>query len=250
MLEKIDNVKLLSSYKGFSKLSAKVDNRKSNAFILRIKGNVTYSFENRVVETREGDIVFLPKGSSYAYETTSEYQSEYTSINFDADIENPHVMKFSSEGFSDYFQICHHFAETWKIGGAHEKYKCLSMFYSLLSYLSFLEHIEYRNLHSFRIIEPAISYMTEHMYDSDLNVDSLHLLCGISNTYSRKLFHSRFAATPKNYITQKRLSHAKEVLESGDFASVAEVANSVGYNDPLYFSRAFKEKYGTSPSKI
>lgn len=250
MFENVDGVKLLSSYKGFTKPSGKVECRKSNAFILRIKGNVTYNLSNRIVETKEGDIIFSPKGSSYTYETASDTKSEYTSINFDAYIENPHFMRFSSEGFADYFQICNHFSETWKIGGVHGRYKCLSMFYSLLSYLAFLENVEYRNLHSFRIIEPAISYMTEHMYDSDLNVDSLHLLCGISNTYFRKLFHSRFAATPKNYITQKRLSHAKEVLESGDFASVAEVANSVGYNDPLYFSRAFKEKYGTSPSKI
>ena len=32
--------------------------------------------------------------------------------------------------------------------------------------------------------------------------------------------------------------------------SVSEVAYQVGFNDPLYFSRKFKEAFGISPSKV
>ena len=250
MLENFSNVKLLSSYKGLTKLSGKVENRKSNAFIIRMKGSVMYHMDGRSFEVGAGSIIFSPKGASYEYETSEENRSEYMSINFEADIDKPRFTVFDSEGFSDYLDICNHFTDLWKIGGVHERYKCLSMFYSLLSYLSFVEHSEYRDTHKTKIIEPAEIYMTEHMFDSELNVDSLHRLCGISDTYFRKIFISKYSVTPKRYISEKRLAHAKAVIENGDYSSISEVASSIGYNDPLYFSRAFKKKYSWAPTKL
>ena len=250
MFENVENVRIVSTYKGVSKVAGKVESRKSNAFIFRIKGEAVYYFDNRTVEAREGDILFLPKGSSYEYETSAENRSIYMSVNFEADIKDPIFKVYSSDGFYDQLQMCNHFTDMWKVGGVHEKYKCYSLFYSLLSYIAFFEHSEYSDKHKTRIIEPAVKYMKEHMFDPDLNVDTLHVLCGISDTYFRRIFVAKYSVSPKRYITDKRLSHAKEVIENGDFASISEVASSIGYNDPLYFSRAFKKKYGWSPSKI
>lgn len=55
---------------------------------------------------------------------------------------------------------------------------------------------------------------------------------------------------PQDYITAKRLFHAKSILDSGDFDSIREIALSVGYSDPLYFSKVFKKRYGVSPSVV
>ena len=54
--------------------------------------------------------------------------------------------------------------------------------------------------------------------------------------------------SPKEYVVTQRISHARFIIESGDFDSIAEVAELVGYNDPLYFSKAFKKIYGFSPT--
>ena len=56
--------------------------------------------------------------------------------------------------------------------------------------------------------------------------------------------------SPKEYVLSKRISHAKSIIESGDFDTVKKVAAMVGYNDPLYFSKAFKKIYGFSPSDL
>lgn len=56
--------------------------------------------------------------------------------------------------------------------------------------------------------------------------------------------------SPKEYVVTQRISHARFIIESGDFDSIAEVAQLVGYNDPLYFSKAFKKLYGISPSSF
>jgi AraC-like DNA-binding protein len=55
--------------------------------------------------------------------------------------------------------------------------------------------------------------------------------------------------TPQEYILSKRLFHARSIIAGGDFDTVAEVAFSVGFTDPLYFSKAYKKAYGISPSR-
>ena len=56
--------------------------------------------------------------------------------------------------------------------------------------------------------------------------------------------------TPKEYVSAQRISHARSIIESGDYSGIREVAGMVGFSDPLYFSKAFKGVYGICPSGI
>ena len=115
--------------------------------------------------------------------------------------------------------------------------------------MSAIENAGYADKKKFSLIEPAVGYLNEHLYDCTLKTDTLPCLCGISGTYFRKIFVSRFGTTPQNYIMHRRLSHAKSVIDSGDFDTIREVALSVGYTDPLYFGKVYKKFFGTSPSE-
>ena len=53
-----------------------------------------------------------------------------------------------------------------------------------------------------------------------------------------------------NFGYVKSRQKAKTLIEDGAFDSISKVAMSVGYEDALYFSRAFKERYGISPSNM
>lgn len=55
--------------------------------------------------------------------------------------------------------------------------------------------------------------------------------------------------TAMEILTEYRLNKAKELLADGD-KSVSDVAYAVGFNDPLYFSRRFKQAFGNSPKSI
>ena len=55
--------------------------------------------------------------------------------------------------------------------------------------------------------------------------------------------------TAMEILTEYRLNKAKELLANGD-KSVSDVAYAVGFNDPLYFSRRFKQAFGNSPKSI
>jgi AraC-like DNA-binding protein len=65
-----------------------------------------------------------------------------------------------------------------------------------------------------------------------------------------QLYRKLKAITGKStavFIRSIRLNHAKELLVNTD-QSVSEIAYQVGFNDPSWFSRAFKDEFGISPS--
>ena len=53
---------------------------------------------------------------------------------------------------------------------------------------------------------------------------------------------------PMRYITDLRLNEARMLLESTVYP-IAEIADMVGYDNPLYFSRLFRSRFGQPPSR-
>ncbi len=247
MFKNIENLKIEGIYKGVSKKSSSVNCRKSSSFVLRTAGFMRYNFSGCIIDVHPGEIIFLPKGSSYDYTSLTDTPCEYVSIRITADLTDATPSIYSFDGFQDADEFTNNLPDLWKFGDQAEHYKCYAIFYNLLSYIENLEKMTYMDKKKFNIIMPAVSYLKTHLYDCDLKIDTLHQLCGISGTYFRKIFQANFTTTPQSYILGKRLSHAKTIIDSGDFGSISEIAASVGYTDPLYFSRAFKKKYGLSP---
>lgn len=250
MFDNIENLKIVSSISKNNKPFNNIENRKTHSFFIRLSGSILYNFNDKSILSKQGDITFIPKGSTYTSKTLLE-DTSYTSINFEGNFDSPlQPVLYSLDNFYDAEYIGKYFSDMWNFGNPSEKHKCLSLFYNLLSYLSSLENADYGEKKKFRKITPAEKYLKEHIYDCNLKTDILHQLCGISGTYFRQIFVSKFGIKPQDYIIQKRLSHARVILESGDFDSISEVSLSVGYSDPLYFGKAFKKMYGISPSEI
>lgn len=55
--------------------------------------------------------------------------------------------------------------------------------------------------------------------------------------------------SPNEFIRTIRLKKAASLLKTKNY-NVSEVANTVGFNDPLYFSRRFKKQFGCAPSEL
>ncbi len=250
MFENIENLKVLSAVHKTGNPYGKVESRKSHGFIIRVSGAVQYCFEDESILVKEGEMIFLPKGSRYEYKKVSEEDIVCTIINVDGDFGNIRQSHYSIKDFYDADYIMYHFADLWKFGNQSQKYQSISLLYSLLAYVSNLESLQYPDKKKFNVIEPAIVYLQDHIYDCDLKIDELHRLCGVSDTYFRKIFISRFGTSPKNYVVGKRVSYAKSIIDSGEFNTVKELSLMVGYKDPLYFGRVFKQHFGSSPVNI
>ncbi len=250
MFENIENLKIINITSGTAKHHHSfVSCRKHNLFLLRTSGCTRYSFDGFHIDLHPGEIVFLPKNSSYEFNILSDVPCQSVSISFDGDITNAKASSYSFDGFQDAEEFAGNLPSLWSFGNKAEKYRCYAVFYNLLSYIEGLENQIYIDNGKINIISPAISHLKLHIYNCNLNIEELHKLCGISGTYFRDIFQAHYGTSPQKYIISRRLSHAKAIIDSGDYTSISEVAASSGYTDPLYFSRAFKKKYGVSPTQ-
>lgn len=247
MIGKMENVNIVSSFHKKSKPYGKIENRRTHGFLYKISGCSDYFVGGESFRLNSGELVFMPMGVSYEYMTDC---GEYTSINFEADMEKPEISVYSLKDFQGAKNMLLGFSEAWKFGCVSDRYKCISDFYELLSYLAHLDTLGNREDGNYRIIEPATEYIKKHIYEVDFKVDKLHNLCGISDTYFRKIFIKRYGVTPKEYVQRERITHARLIIDSGDFDTIGEVADAVGYADPLYFSKVFRKYYGFPPSSI
>ena len=245
-----DDVKIISSFHKTSKPYGKIESRLTHGFIFRQQGCAEYYFKDKTVKVNEKEFIFLPKGTAYEYRVLGGENAIYTSINFLASFEKAEIAVYPFENFYAANYITQSFSELFKFGTDSDKLKCQSILYDLLSYVLKLDSLKDADDKKPDMIEPAIEYLKKHIYDSSFKLEKLHSLCGISDTYFRKIFISRFGLTPQEYVQRERITHAKSIIEGGDFDNIREVANSVGYNDPLYFSKAFKKFYGFPPSRF
>ena len=249
MFKNIENLKIEDISKGVSKNKSSVYCRKAHTFIFRTVGCMRYVFSNYHIDVNAGEVIFLPKGSSYDYVSLTDTSCEYVAIRFDAELSGILPSVHPLDRFQELEEFTNNLTDLWKFGGQHEHYKCYSLFYNLLAYLEGLENQSYADKRNFHIISPAVSYLKKHIYDCNLKTETLHNLCGISGTYFRKIFQANYGTSPQKYILTKRLSRAKSIIDNGDFDTISEIATAVGYSDPLYFSRAFRKMYGVSPSQ-
>lgn len=93
--------------------------------------------------------------------------------------------------------------------------------------------------------QAAAEYIVAH-YEEPISVEWLAEHTAVSHSSLYRRFVKRFQMSPKRFLLEYRVERACHLLETTDF-SVQEVSNSVGFEDPFYFSRAFKEIKGLSP---
>ena len=96
-------------------------------------------------------------------------------------------------------------------------------------------------------LEKIIEEINLHYADS-LIVEELAKKYGASVEWFIKTFSNYTGFTPKQYISEVRFNHAKELLGFADY-NIGEIARECGFENPLYFSKYFKKKYHISPSE-
>lgn len=89
--------------------------------------------------------------------------------------------------------------------------------------------------------------LNEHMTDTEFSVNDFAGIMGLGRTVFYKKVRGVTGYSPYEYLRVMRLKKAAEMLLTEDL-TIAEVAYSVGINDPFYFSKCFKSQFGVSPS--
>jgi AraC-like DNA-binding protein len=86
----------------------------------------------------------------------------------------------------------------------------------------------------------------ESNYMFNLSIEQFARMAHRSTSVFKKEFTEYYGTSPGKWLTQRRLDHARRLIETSS-KSVSEVAFSAGFENLSHFSRIFKEKYGVSP---
>lgn len=98
-----------------------------------------------------------------------------------------------------------------------------------------------------RFIDHAVKYVEDNISRSDFSVEELSRQLGMSRVHLYKKLLAITGKTPIEFIRVIRLKRAAQLLcESRQ--NISEIAYKVGFNNPKYFSKYFKEEYGVLPS--
>jgi signal transduction histidine kinase/ligand-binding sensor domain-containing protein/DNA-binding response OmpR family regulator len=98
-----------------------------------------------------------------------------------------------------------------------------------------------------KFIENAIRCVEQNVSSPDFSVEHLGRELGISRAYLYKKIVALTGKSPLEFIRTIRLQHAAQLLEKSQL-TVAEVAYQVGFNNPKYFTKYFKEEFNMLPS--
>ncbi|WP_249899489.1 helix-turn-helix domain-containing protein [Paenibacillus sp. PK3_47] len=90
------------------------------------------------------------------------------------------------------------------------------------------------------------AYMARH-YHEPLTIGQLAGMAGLKPKYFGDLFKKTYGQSAMDYLTDLRMSRAKQYLQESDYL-LREIAERVGYSDEFYFSRKFKKEFGMPPT--
>lgn len=94
-------------------------------------------------------------------------------------------------------------------------------------------------------INRTLAYMKEHL-GQPLRLDRLAAMANLSRSRYAALFKAQTDFAPIDYFIRLRMHQACQWLDTTNF-SVKAIANRLGYDDPLYFSRVFRSVNEVSP---
>lgn len=92
----------------------------------------------------------------------------------------------------------------------------------------------------------ALRYI-QYNYAAPIQVNHIASYVGISRSQLYRAFMDKFEISPHVFLKRYRINEACTLLHRSGL-TISEVACSVGFSDPLYFSRVFKEVKGVTPT--
>ena len=152
---------------------------------------------------------------------------------------HPILKRFMQESYEEYAvkDICYKLpirANIYQMMTALLRYYCGSK--------DELDRMIYHNVLRLR---PVINYIDEHFREK-IYIESLSDMINVSPDYFTKMFKESIGKTPIDYINGMRVNCAMELLCSTEMP-MTDIADSIGFCNPNYFHKIFKQYMVTSP---
>lgn len=228
----------------WDKVNAHADYRPFHALSFRLEGGATLlSDGKKPLQVGESEIAFVP--AKYDFSKRAEH-GKIIAVHFTCPQKMPAEMLRFRPANPDFFRSEFiKLYDAWRKKQPGFEYEAKMRFYKIVHRIE----TEWRNKPSFAAerLSEALDYIHEHFCDGKISLEELSRMCGMSDTYFRRLFVAEFGVTPLRYINSLRMTRIRELLQSR-YYTIEGVADECGFNNVNYFSLFVKKETGMSPS--
>ena len=226
------------------------------AFFLILTGRINFTVGDQTDEASPGELVVInAHHGNYGRKITSECLYSCLSINIETnkDLKAPAarsiLLRERVRDKAHLHSLCRRTcAQYHSPAGLFKEHQLKAMVVETL--IAMHEAVQSGNggsVASGRAIRKALRLIDEHHADPNLKLDDIAKATGVSVGHLEKRFKTEVGTTAMRHLARLRMARARKLLLCTSFR-IGEVAGSVGYRDPLYFSRAFHHETGMSPS--
>ena len=216
-----------------------VNARPYAALSLRVSGVGAFEIAGKRLVTTPGDVIFLPADTPYKVEYSV---SESIVVHFeDSNYFSAECIRLNNPSRIE--ARFHNLLEAWNQD--HSVNQAKSVIYDIFDKMSSDQKMAIKDT----VIANCIRYMDANYCNPETDIEAVCEVAFVTASTLQRGFLRHVGMSPKQYLTQLRMNRALELLAKNELA-VKEISVACGFMDEKYFSRAFKKKYGTSPSQF
>lgn len=237
--------------------TSKRDGLKSFLFFIVLSGKGKITFDGDEYNVQSGDCVFIDCSKSYSHQSLDNKWS-LRWVHFYSDTMNAIYRKFTERGgrccfksvnFMMYDRLLHDIYAIATSDNAVRDMKINEKLSSILAYIMedcFSQTTgEGGTASARRDLSDIREYLREH-YTEKITLEELSQRFFLNKFYLARCFKEQFGTTVIAYITELRITQAKQLLRFTDIP-IERIAYEVGITDANYFSRIFHKAEGISP---
>jgi AraC-like DNA-binding protein len=226
-----------------------------------LSGSGTFSYEGGhcVVSAGQSFIIHPEQLISYASSESNPWRYRWTAF------EGSHAGRLvSGAGLSKQTPIIdtgrnprvsvlfNSIARSFRIGGGAAHLRAAGYLYLLFAEFGSMLNADeasaqHRGSDGEALIQQVIRYLSTQ-YAEPVSIEDMADMLGYNRAYLSRLFKQQTGITPVTFLLKLRIDKAHLLLRERLELTIEQIAASVGFQDPLYFSKQFRRFYGQSPT--
>jgi AraC-like DNA-binding protein len=225
-----------------------------------VDGYGWYQLEGKQYKVGPNEFFILPQHMEHAYGSDEthpwtiywvhfggEQLPHFNELNAVKEHFKPCYIKSNEEIFTLFAKIYKALEMGYSIDNLMFASMGLSQFLALFVYNSKYHAVSSQDTSHVDCVDSAILYMQEHISEN-ISLQELSSHYNYSASRFSGLFKQKTGYTPIDYFIQMKMQKASQQLDLTD-KSIKDIALSMGFDDPYYFSRRFRKIIGVPPTK-
>lgn len=212
-----------------------------SAFMFPISGKSEIIIDKKIYIAEPGKVIYISQGHHLEFKVLTDEPYEYINIYHSSN--NKMIGEFSlnknSTNIVDNLKKIVSISSNQNINTFFKNKVLLRESLSLI----FQESLNIKELEEIKILKQYI----DDNFNKKLKLQELADLVYKNKQQVSYLFYKYLNIRPIDYVINKRIEKSILLLKENKM-SISKIANSIGYDDPLYFSRLFKKHIGLSPT--